>query len=237
MRAKAKKFTAIEIDEARLELEMPAGNHQASIKFSSDFIETIEGKLVIESYSTEGREKMGVIGKFTIIIADIEDAQKNGFSAFDVFDEYQKTFDYMAALYDMRGVNKRDPSFKKKVLEAINCEHFVLSSNLMIIDWVEIYPEFRGRNFANLAMETMIRKFGRGMEMIALCAMPLQFVDSRELDKHSSKDDVEWFKSRERLKLNEFSSDKKKSMQKLASHYGQIGFWRVTGTDYMVKAN
>lgn len=237
MRAKAKKFTAIEIDEARLELEMPAGDHQASKKFSSDFIETIKGKLALDSYSPEGGEKRVEIGKFTIIIADIEDAQKNGFSAFDVFDEYQKTFDYMAALYDMRGVNKRDPSFKKKVLEVINCEHFVLSSNLMIIDWVEIYPEFRGRNFSNLAMETMIRKFGRGMEMVALCAMPLQFIESRVLDEHSTKQNIDWLKSRERLKLNEFSSDKKKSKEKLASHYGEIGFERVTGTDYMVKAN
>lgn len=163
--------------------------------------------------------------------------KKNGFSAFDIFDEYQKTFDYMAALYDMRGVNKRDPSFKKKVLDAINCDPFVLSSNLMIIDWVEIYPEFRGRNFANLAIKTMIRKFGRGMELVALCAMPLQFIESRELDEHTTVEEVEWFKNRVRLKLNEFSSDMKKSKEKLASHYGQIGFWRVTGTDYMVKAN
>lgn len=237
MRAKAKKFTAIEIDEARLELERPVGDHQASTKFSSDFIETIEGKLAIESYPTENREKRAEIGKFTIIIADIEDAQKNGFSAFDVFDEYQKTFDYMAALYDMRGVNKRDPSFRKKVLDAINCEHFVLSSNLMLIDWVEIYPGYRGRNFANLAIKTMIRKFGRGMELVALCAMALQFIESRELDDHSTDEDVEWFKNHERLKLNEFSSDMKKSKEKLASHYGQIGFERVIGTDYMVKAN
>lgn len=155
MRVKPKKFTVIEIDEARLELEIPAG----------------------------------------------------------------------------------DPSFKKKVLDAINCEHFVLNSNLMIIDWVEIYPEYRGRNFANLAMETMIRKFGRGMELVALCAMPLQFIESRELDEHSTDEDVEWFKNHERLKPNELSSDMKKSTEKLASHYGAIGFWRVTGTDYMVKAN
>lgn len=237
MRAKAKKFTAKEIDKARLILIVPAEVHQSSTDVPFDFIVTIEGKLAIEGYSTEGREKRVEIGKFTIIIADIEDAQKNGFSAFDIFDEYQKTFDYMAALYDMRGVNKRDPSFKKKVLDAINCDPFVLNSNLMIIDWVEIYPEFRGRNFANLAIETMMRKFGRGMELVALCAMPLQFIECRELDEHSTDEEVEWFKNRERLKLNEFSSDMKKSKEKLASHYGQIGIELVTGTDYMVKAN
>lgn len=143
----------------------------------------------------------------------------------------------MAALYDMRGVNKRDPSFKRKVLEAINCEHFVLSSNLMIIDWVEIYPEFRGRNFVNLAMETMIRKLGGGMELVALCVMPHQFVDGPELDKNSTKQDVELVKGCERLKLNEFSSDMEKFKERLVTHYGQICFGHISLThEFMYQA-
>lgn len=111
-------------------------------------------------------------------------------------------------------------------------------TNLLILDRLEIYPNYRGRNFGNIYLLALIQNFGVGINMVALSAYPLQF-ESPSCTDVEFMHDFEIAREREklRLRLDKFKGSRRASFQKLEKHYEKIGFQRVKGTDYMIKAN
>ena len=245
MRKTNKKLTAQEIDNAEIMIRIPDQEIYLMPDCAhSEYLKTTEGQLV--AYSDINHEGKGaVIGRYRVITVDVVGAEKGFardseiFRTDELFDLEQKTFDYMEALYDLNSVGAAKPKFKKKVLEAINNRSGLgQNPSLLIVDRLEIYPEFRGRGFGNKILETLIRRFGMGKGVVAMRICPLQFEEPSQCPREQMyaelRDEED---SRVRLDLGSFKASEKVSVKKLADYYGQIGFQRVKGTDYMVKAN
>ena len=62
--------------------------------------------------------------------------------------------------------------------EEIQNEFEVVDLDLLIIDYVEIYPEFRGLGIAESAIHRTIDIFGTGCGLVACKPWPLQFTPS-----------------------------------------------------------
>ena len=60
--------------------------------------------------------------------------------------------------------------------------------DLLIIDYVEIYPEFRGLGIAESAIHRTIDIFGTGCGLVARKPWLLQFTPSIANDQKASKD-------------------------------------------------
>lgn len=114
--------------------------------------------------------------------------------------------------------------FKDEIFETIGEELF--SSNLFIVDRIEILPDFRGHSLARLAIEEAIRIFAGNVQLCVLKAFPLQFeVSNSNTDK--------WTDS---LKLLDFCDEGEIATQKLIDHYKAIGFHSLHDSkEYMVR--
>jgi hypothetical protein len=179
------------------------------------WITEIEAK--ISTFSEEDNETLA--GKARFHLADIESALDAGLSAFWLLDEKASTFDMYSKLF----VNHTS-EFKDEIFETIGEELF--SSNLFIVDRIEILPDFRGHSLARLAIEEAIRIFAGNVQLCVLKAFPLQFeVSNSNTDK--------WTDS---LKLLDFCDEGEIATQKLIDHYKAIGFHSLHDSkEYMVR--
>lgn len=229
-------MTATEIDEACITLHIPDSVCYVDIEDPGDYLINTSGEVVAYRNLNPGEEGI-VIGLFQVITVDVEGAQLGGFDAFDVFDLEQKTYDYMDALYNLRSTNTSAARFKEKIINMIPYVTHRIGPNLLILDRLEIYPQYRGRDFGNQVLKTLIKRFSVGNNLIALSAYPLQFeASSDRLPEDMDKEEIAQAEKRSRLELDKFKDSRKVSFKKLETHYAQLGFQRIKGTDYMIKA-
>ena len=90
--------------------------------------------------------------------------------------------------------------------------------DLLIIDYVAIYPEFRGIGIAESAIHRTIDIFGTGCGLVACKPWPLQFTPSFADDQEALK----------RLALPNVS--KGEAIRKLRSYWSRLGFWPLGKT-------
>jgi hypothetical protein len=102
--------------------------------------------------------------------------------------------------------------------EEIQDEFEVVDLDLLIIDSVAIYPEFRGQGIAGSAIHRTIDIFGAGCGMVACKPWPLQFTPSGGEDREALK----------RLALPSVS--KGEAIRKLRSYWSRLGFWPLGNT-------
>lgn len=164
-----------------------------------------------------------VIGTIKGFVADLESASLEGVSIMDVFDTEQTTMDYFEALYS--GDDDWD-SFLPAVIRAAGCDEWV-ARNLLILDRLEIEPQYRGHRFSLDAMQMFIERFRMGVGLVALKPFPLQFESSYRGVKNKIK--------RETDGLDGFSCTNAQGISKLTKLYGTLGFKRVPKTGYMVR--
>jgi GNAT superfamily N-acetyltransferase len=100
--------------------------------------------------------------------------------------------------------------------------------NILILDRLEILPQFRGRGLGLAVMSDLIKRFSLGAGLVAIKPYPLQF------EFHSS--DTESRTWRQELGLSGLCADEKLATQKLCDYYGRIGFRRLRGTPFMIRA-
>lgn len=178
-----------------------------------DFVYTTSGTIA----SSDESENQILVGKFTVHYIDLIAAEDEGQSAFGIFDAHsQGLAEYYAALFD-------GDEFQKKVFDALDEESY---SNLLILDRLEILPEFRGNNLGLVVMRRLINRFSAGASLVAIKPFPLQF------EAHPN-DDSSW---RQQMKLSSFSGSEKSSTEKLLRYYGRLGFVSVPATPFMVLA-
>jgi hypothetical protein len=110
--------------------------------------------------------------------------------------------------------------------EEIQNEFEVVDLDLLIIDYVAIYPEFRGLRIAEPAIHRTIDVFGAGCGLVACKPWPLQFTPS-------VADDQEVLK---RLALPNVG--KGEALRKLRSYWSRLGFWPLGNTGiYLLSAS
>jgi hypothetical protein len=71
--------------------------------------------------------------------------------------------------------------------EEIQDEFEVVDLNLLIIDYVAIYPEYRGLRVAESAIHRTIDIFGTGCGLVVCKSWPLQFTPSVADDQDALK--------------------------------------------------
>jgi hypothetical protein len=176
-------------------------------------------------YETNGRivcirenDTREVAGEFRVCYADLAGAFNNGVSPFDVLDVEQET----SAFYSLLDPED-DHEFSSKVTKVLDAELFDM--NVLMIHYLSILPEFRGRRLGLAVLRKLMERFQTGAGVVALKPFPLQFLDS-----HGEESD--WDK---KLKLKSLAKDKRTAERKLRSYYSRLGFKSVPGTDLMVR--
>ena len=94
---------------------------------------------------------------------------------------------------------------------------------LLLIDRMEIDPQYRGKRIGLAAMYYTIQKFGHGCSLSVIKPFPLQF-EARAKEKPQSNGD---------LKLAMFTRNEAAAVDKLRVYYGLMGFLPIPGTQHM----
>jgi hypothetical protein len=172
----------------------------------TNFVHSILGKIVAEP-ENRGKQDAGHIGASLVQFAEALD---RGINAERVGDGISGDIsEYWEHLFDAEtGYLKED----------IQNEFEAVDLDLLIIDYVAIYPEFRGIGIAESAIHRMIDIFGTGCGLAACKPWPLQFTPSVASDQEAL----------ERLALPNVS--KGEAIRKLRSYWSRLGFWPLGDT-------
>ncbi len=120
--------------------------------------------------------------------------------------------------------NLEDPNFSEQLMDLYS--HEIYESNFLIIDRLEILPQFRGERLGLKILRHLIDRFSPGAGIVAIKPYPLQF-------EHESLDEkkIEW---RKKLELSQCSIDQKASIERLRQYYSELGFQILKNSKMMV---
>ena len=170
------------------------------------FVHSIAGRIIVEP-ENGGEEDAGEI---SASLVQFGEALDHGISAERLGDGISGDIsEYWEHLFDA------ETGYPK---EEIQNEFEVVDLDLLIIDYVAIYPEFRGLRIAESAIHRTIDIFGAGCGLVACKPWPLQFTPSVADDQKTLK----------RLALPNVS--KGEAIRKLRSYWSRLGFWPLGNT-------
>ncbi|MGA8214515.1 MAG: hypothetical protein WB799_13040 [Candidatus Sulfotelmatobacter sp.] len=171
-----------------------------------DFVHSIAGRIIVEPEN--GGEKDA--GEISASLVQFGEALDHGISAEGLGDGISGDIsEYWEHLFDA------ETGYPK---EEIQNEFEVVDLDLLIIDYVAIYPEYRGRSIAESAIHRTIDIFGAGCGLVACKPWPPQFAPSVADDQEALK----------RLALPHVS--KGEAIRKLRSYWSRLGFWPLRNT-------
>ena len=181
-----------------------------------DYIYTIDGRI-----AEMGDDESDIlVGKFRLFYVDIASAINTGYiDVFDIFDAHSdSTADYYESLIDPGTAD-----FSENLRKLLEDEIFGLS--ILIIDRLELLPNYRGHNLGLIIMRRLIERFSAGAGVVAIKPFPLQF-------EHSipAEDKYGWH---EQMQLSGFRETERDSIRKLQNHYSKLGFVAMPGTPHM----
>jgi GNAT superfamily N-acetyltransferase len=149
---------------------------------------------------------------------DVDSAVVEGESVFDIFDYSATTIGYFEDLYDYHRAD-----FKDSVLRTLGCANEYVPSTLLIVDRLELKPEYRGRGIGLQAMKILISRFRVGAGIAAIKPFPLQF-------EAGADDDPDAFRKRG---FDKYANDEGRCQKRLQAHYARLGFKKIPRTPYM----
>ena len=171
-----------------------------------DFVRSIAGRIIAEAENL-GEEDAGQIGASLVQFGEALD---HGISAERLGDGVSGDIsEYWEHLFDAETGHPK---------EEIQNEFEVVDLDLLIIEYVTIYPKFRGLSIAESAIHRTIDIFGAGCGLVACKPWPLQFTPSVADDQEALK----------RLALPNVS--KGEAIRKLRSYWSRLGFWPLGNT-------
>jgi GNAT superfamily N-acetyltransferase len=98
------------------------------------------------------------------------------------------------------------------------------SRNLLVINRLELLPEWRKKNIGKKIIKDIIWRFSGCCDLIILKAFPLQ---QEYQYAHSQK--TEW---EQKMQLHDLPQDEELSNYKVFSYYQRMGFTKLENTDY-----
>jgi GNAT superfamily N-acetyltransferase len=180
-----------------------------------DFVYETSGDL-FKINEFESRE---FIGKFRVYYVDVERAMNQREPIYDVFDSHSaEVEEYYEPIFDSEGYG-----FNENLLEIVS--HEVSGYNLLILDRLEILPQYRRKKLGLTLLHHMIERFSAGASIVAMKPFPLQFEPGRDEDKK---------KWRDKMRLDQFPKDENIAREKLSTYYRKLGFIHLSGTPMMV---
>lgn len=162
------------------------------------------------------------VGRFCVQYVDVGRAMNEYEPIFDVLDCYSSsTVEYYEPIFGSNAPNFSD------AVEDIS-EGAIDGCNLLILDRLEILPQFRGRHLGLRVLRHIMVRFAPGAGIIALKAFPLQ-LEHEPLDE----DEIAW---RKLLAFDSFTQDPKLSKAKLQCYYEKVGFKTLPKSSFMIFA-
>lgn len=152
------------------------------------------------------------------LFVDIENSE---ISAFDLLDLRSETAEYIG-LYEVETI-----SFTDHVMNMFNDD--LWKCNLLIVDRIEVLPEYRGYGLAKSIIEDAMRLFSPRTDIIALKAFPLQLCH-----KDTNNEPNEW---QMMMKLHELEQDEIRAKDRLEAFYSELGFVSTGSEGIMLIEN
>ena len=182
----------------------------------NDYVYPICGRIV-EMVADESEI---LVGKFCQYYIDIASAIDAGYpDLFDIFDAHSESIaDYYDALID-----PHTEYFSEKLRQLLDDE--IMQPNLLIIDRLELLPNYRGQNLGIMIMRRLIQRFSAGAGVVAIKPFPLQFERRSPAEEESG-----WH---QKMQLSNFRETERDSIRKLQNHYRKLGFVEMKGTPHM----
>ena len=160
-----------------------------------------------------------LVGKFRQYYVDIASAINTGIDVFDIFDAHSdSTADYYDSLFDPDTVG-----FSENLQQLFNYDIF--EQSVLIIDRLELLPNYRGQNLGIIIMRRLIQRFSAGAGVVAIKPFPLQFEH-----RIPAEDESGWHAE---MQLSSFRETERDSTRKLQNHYRKLGFVEMKGTPHM----
>lgn len=158
-----------------------------------------------------------IIGKVRLFYLDLAAVFETNDNLHDLFDIRSETAPFYSALIDYE-----TGDFKPN-LEPILGE-YICDMNVLIVDRLEILPEFRGKKIGLASLVWCLRQYARQCGVVALKCFPLQF-------ECAEMGEPEW---RSEMQFGKLSRDRKRSLAKLKKYYASLGFKALPADDIMV---
>ena len=166
-------------------------------------------------FDKRGNER--IMGKVRLFYLDLGAVFDTNDSVHDLFDIRPETAPFYSALIDYE-----TGDFKSN-LEKILGE-YICDLNVLIVDRLEILPEFRGKKIGLACLGWCLQKYAHACGVVALKCLPLQF-ECAEMGEPA------W---RREMQFGKLSRDRKTSLAKLKKYYASLGFKVLPGNDIMV---
>jgi len=166
-------------------------------------------------FDKKGNER--IMGKVRLFYLDLGAVFDTNDSVHDLFDIRSETSPFYSALIDYK-----TGDFKSN-LETILGE-YICDLNVLIVDRVEILPEFRGKKIGLACLGWCLQQYAHACGVVALKCFPLQF-------ECAGMGEPAW---RRKMQFGKLSRDRKRSLAKLKKYYASLGFKVLPGNDIMV---
>jgi hypothetical protein len=173
----------------------------------TDFVHLILGRVFAKSEDLGDEEDAGYIKASLVQFGEATD---HGISTDRLGDGIDGSIaEYWELLFDL------ETGYWKKELQD---EYEASGCDLVIIDYMEIGPKWRGTGVGPAAVERTIDIFGAGCGLVACKPWPLQFTPAFARDRKALK----------RLKAPGVGRDE--AVRKLRAYWSQLGFWPLGET-------
>lgn len=201
---------------------------------TSDSTEILSPESLVYEYEGEifanDDDEQICIGKCRAMYVDVARAISEGVDLYELCDahsgELEEYYSYIFDGEDSLEYEDVNPSsiFSEDLNDLFNGN--IVAYNLLILDRVELIPEYRGKNIGLNVVRYMMARFQQGVGVIALNAFPMQFAKGLLNDE-----EAQW---RKKLQLDALSKNKKKAQKKLVNLYRILGFRPLPQSPYMV---
>lgn len=156
-----------------------------------------------------------LIGKAELSLVLLRLMTNQGVDYYTVFDNTQFLSELGETLFDYE---KND--FRASLLNETGAD----SSNLLVIDRLELLPNWRKQNIGKKLIKDIIWRFSGCFGLVTLKAFPLQ-QEYQYADAQKSA----WEKG---MQMTDFPQDEAVSNYKVATYYESLGFAQFENTDY-----
>lgn len=155
------------------------------------------------------------IGTLEAVEVDIDHVEEVDLDLLEVMDHHSDLCRYI----DLVSID--DQTWNTAVMRALQTDDPVIH-NFVIVNRLKILPAYRGHGYGLEALRVFLRRVTRSCTMAAILPFPLQFEGREDPDPE--------------LQLEKFTGSEPHATQRLRSHYGRLGFKRVSKTPFMVMS-
>lgn len=189
--------------------------------FEPDYcVNTIKGHI----YDYDDNDKEVTVGYLKLYYCDLERAFNNDISFYDVLDAHSSSTErYYSTLFDIETEEVNPIIFNLLGYETSEM-------NFLIIDRIEILPEFRGKGLSKYVLEEAVKMFSNKTFAVVLEPFPLQ----DEPEDAKSEETKEWDKM---MDYKTFKDDKTEAKEALVNHYKNLGFIEIPESGFMLCTN